>query len=84
MRFSFGAPESGAARVMEGKESLTVDLRTPEGRQLAHEVIAKADAFVNGFRSGIAERQGLDYETLREINPRLVADLHASGYGRTW
>jgi crotonobetainyl-CoA:carnitine CoA-transferase CaiB-like acyl-CoA transferase len=80
MRFSFGAPESGAARVMEGKESLTVDLRTPEGRQLAHEVIAKADAFVNGFRSGIAERQGLDYETLREINPRLVY-LHASGYG---
>src|SRR3954454_6149337 len=80
MRSSFGAPESGAARVMEGKESLTVDLRTPEGRQLAHDVIAQADAFVNGFRSGIAERQGLDYETLRAINPALVY-LHASGYG---
>jgi crotonobetainyl-CoA:carnitine CoA-transferase CaiB-like acyl-CoA transferase len=65
---------------MEGKESLVVDLRTPEGRQLVHEVIAKADAFVNGFRSGIAERQGLDYDTLRALKPDLVY-LHASGYG---
>ena len=48
LRFSFGVPETGAARVMEGKESLTVDLRTPEGRQLVHELIAKVDAFVNG------------------------------------
>src|SRR3954447_4104836 len=80
MRFSFGAPEAGAARVMEGKESLAVDLRTPEGRRLVHEVIARADAFVDGFRSGIAERQGLDYDTLVGINPDIVY-LHASGYG---
>jgi crotonobetainyl-CoA:carnitine CoA-transferase CaiB-like acyl-CoA transferase len=80
MRFSFGAPETGAARVMEGKESLVVDLRTPEGRLLVHEVVAKADAFVNGFRSGIAERQGLDYDTLRALKPDLVY-VHAAGYG---
>ncbi len=80
MRFSFGAPETGAARVMEGKESLTVDLRTPEGRQLVHELIGKADAFVNGFRSGIAERLGLDYETLKAVKPDLVY-VHAAGYG---
>jgi crotonobetainyl-CoA:carnitine CoA-transferase CaiB-like acyl-CoA transferase len=80
MRFSFGVPESGAARVMEGKESLAVDLRTPEGRQLVHDLIGGADAFVNGFRPGIAERQGLDHDTLLGINPDLVY-LHASGYG---
>ncbi len=80
MRHAFGAPDTGAARVMEGKESLSVDLRTPEGRQLVHDLVAKADAFVNGFRPGIAERQALDYETLSKINPNLVY-LHAAGYG---
>ena len=80
MRHAFGAPETGGARTMEGKESLSVDLRTPEGRRLVHELVAKADAFVNGFRPGVAERQGLDYATLTAINPNLVY-LHASGYG---
>lgn len=80
MRFSFGVPESGATKTMEGKESLSVDLRTPEGRRVVHDLIAKADVFVNGFRPGVAERQGLDYDTLSEINPSLVY-LHAAGYG---
>lgn len=80
MRWSFGAPETGAARTTEGKESIAVDLRQPEGRRLVHELVAKADAFVNGFRPGVAERQGVDYETLTAINPDLVY-LHAAGYG---
>ncbi len=80
MRHAFGGPETGAARVLEGKESLSVDLRTPEGRQLVHDLVATADAFVNGFRPGVAERQGVDHETLTKINPELVY-LHASGYG---
>ena len=36
--------------------------------------------FVNGFRSGVAERMGLDYATLKKLNPRLVY-VHAAGYG---
>jgi len=80
MRHAFGVPESGATKTMEGKESISVDLRTPEGRKLVHDLIAKADAFVNGFRPGVAERQGLDHETLSKINPSLVY-LHSSGYG---
>ncbi|MER5628402.1 CoA transferase [Streptosporangium sp. NPDC002544] len=80
MRFSFGVPETGSAKTMEGKESISVDLRTPEGRQVVHDLVAKADAFVNGFRPGVAERQGVDYETLSKINPKLVY-LHSAGYG---
>lgn len=80
MRHSFGVPESGGVKTMEGKESISVDLRTPEGRRVVHDLIAKADVFVNGFRPGVAERQELDYETLRKINPSLVY-LHSSGYG---
>ena len=41
---------------------------------------ARADVFVTGFRPGVAERLGLDYETLRALNPRLVY-VHAAGYG---
>jgi crotonobetainyl-CoA:carnitine CoA-transferase CaiB-like acyl-CoA transferase len=80
MRHAFGPPETGAARVLEGKESLAVDLRTPEGLQVVHDLVATADAFVNGFRPGIAERRGLDYDTLVGLNPNLVY-FHASGYG---
>lgn len=80
MRFAFGAPEVGAAKTMEGKESLPVDLQSPEGQQIVHELVKEADVFVNGFRTGVAERLNLDHATLSEINPRLLY-LHAAGYG---
>jgi crotonobetainyl-CoA:carnitine CoA-transferase CaiB-like acyl-CoA transferase len=65
---------------MEGKESISVDLRTPGGRAFVHDIMRRADVFLNGFRPGIAERQGLDYETLKALNPDLLY-FHASGYG---
>jgi crotonobetainyl-CoA:carnitine CoA-transferase CaiB-like acyl-CoA transferase len=80
MRNSFGAPDTGGAKTMEGKESLAVDLQTPEGQAIVREMAAKADMFVNGFRSGVAERMGLDHATLSALNPRLVY-VHAAGYG---
>jgi crotonobetainyl-CoA:carnitine CoA-transferase CaiB-like acyl-CoA transferase len=80
MRSAFGAAEVGGAKTMEGKESLAVDLQTPEGQKIVQEAAAKADMFVNGFRSGVAERMGLDYATLSKLNPRLVY-VHAAGYG---
>ena len=78
-RVSFG-PEVASVKTMSDKQSLSIDLRTKEGREAAHRLLATADAFVVGFRSGVAEKVGLDYETLRRINPRLVY-LHAAGYG---
>ena len=45
-----------------------------------HELIARADVFVLGFRPGVAERLGIDYDTLSKINPKLVY-VHAAGYG---
>ena len=80
MRSAFGAAEVGAAKTMEGKESLAVDLQTPEGQKIVQEAATRADMFVNGFRSGVAERMGLDYATLKKLNPRLVY-VHAAGYG---
>jgi crotonobetainyl-CoA:carnitine CoA-transferase CaiB-like acyl-CoA transferase len=80
MRVSFGAADVGGEKTMQGKESLAVDLQTPEGRQIVQELVARADVFVNSFRSGVAERMGLDHRTLAALNPRLVY-VHAAGYG---
>ena len=79
MRHAFGG-DAGSAKVMEGKESLSIDMKSPEGRKIVHELIARADVFVLGFRPGVAERLGIDYDTLSKINPKLVY-VHAAGYG---
>jgi crotonobetainyl-CoA:carnitine CoA-transferase CaiB-like acyl-CoA transferase len=78
-RMSFG-PDVGSNKTTAAKESLSVDLRTPEGRAIARTVAAGADVFVTGFRSGVAERLGLGDDELRELNPRLLY-VHAAGYG---
>jgi crotonobetainyl-CoA:carnitine CoA-transferase CaiB-like acyl-CoA transferase len=80
MRWAFGNPEVTSVKTMEGKESLSVDLRSPEGRKIVHELVKDADVFVNGFRPGVAERLGMGADALQSLNPRLVY-LHAAGYG---
>jgi crotonobetainyl-CoA:carnitine CoA-transferase CaiB-like acyl-CoA transferase len=79
IRQAFGGA-SGSAKVMEGKESLSIDLKSAAGRSIVHTLIERANAFVLGFRPGVAERLGIDYETLSAINPSLVY-VHAAGYG---
>lgn len=79
-RNAFGYPETTGARVMEGKESLSIDIATPQGREVMHRLLASADAFVTSFRPGVPERLGLDYDTIRKLNPSLVY-VHATGYG---
>jgi crotonobetainyl-CoA:carnitine CoA-transferase CaiB-like acyl-CoA transferase len=78
-RNSFG-PEVASHKTTAGKESLSVDLRTPTARAIVKKVLATADVFVTGFRSGVAERLGLGYEELSVLNPRLLY-VHAAGYG---
>jgi crotonobetainyl-CoA:carnitine CoA-transferase CaiB-like acyl-CoA transferase len=63
-----------------GKKSMTVDLSRKRGRELIHRLVKKADVFVHNFRQGVPEKLELDYETLRQHNPRLVYAA-ASGYG---
>ncbi len=54
------------------KRSIAVDLKTPEGREIAHRLIRQADVLVENFAPGTMDRLGLGYPTLAEINPRLV------------
>ena len=78
-RMSFGE-EVASAKTTAGKESLSVDLQTDEGRLIVQALAAKADVFVTGFRSGVPEKLGLGYEDLKALNPRLLY-VHAAGYG---
>ena len=65
-----------------GKRSLVLDLKREKGRSALLALVAKADVLVESFRPGVMERLGLDFETLREHNPRLVY-CAISGYGQS-
>jgi crotonobetainyl-CoA:carnitine CoA-transferase CaiB-like acyl-CoA transferase len=73
-------PESGGAKVMQGKESIAVDLASTEGLRIVHELVRRADVVLQAFRAGAAQRAHIDPATLRAINPDLVY-VSAPGYG---
>jgi crotonobetainyl-CoA:carnitine CoA-transferase CaiB-like acyl-CoA transferase len=66
--------------VNRGKRSCALDLSQPEGRELALEICAGADAVVENFKLGGAERLGVGYEQVRERNPHVVY-CSISGFG---
>ena len=66
--------------VNRNKRSLAIDLSTQEGLAEVCDIAGRADVVVENFRPGVMARLGLDYETLRETNPRLVY-CSISGFG---
>ncbi|MBI3968662.1 MAG: CoA transferase [Chloroflexi bacterium] len=58
--------------VNRNKQSVTVNLRTDEGRQIVRDLAKTADVFMENFRPGVVRDLGLDYERIRELNPRIV------------
>jgi crotonobetainyl-CoA:carnitine CoA-transferase CaiB-like acyl-CoA transferase len=69
-------------RCMQGKQSIALDLKSKEGQEILHKLVARADALMHNFRPDVPPRLGLDYETLRAVNPQLVY-LYAGSYGST-
>ncbi|HEY4470668.1 MAG TPA: CoA transferase [Stellaceae bacterium] len=63
-----------------GVKSLTLNLKTEEGREILKKLVARADIFGQNFRPGAAEKNGFGYDELRRINPKLVY-ISISGYG---
>src|SRR5437764_10432138 len=63
-----------------GVRSLTLNLKTEEGRDILRKLVARADIFGQNFRPGAAEKNGFGYDDLRRINPKLVY-ISISGYG---
>src|SRR5207248_9414524 len=69
-------------KCVQGKESITLDLKTADGRDIVHRLVERADVFVHNYRPGVPERLGIDDATLRALNPRLIY-LYAASYGST-
>jgi crotonobetainyl-CoA:carnitine CoA-transferase CaiB-like acyl-CoA transferase len=64
-----------------GKRSVTADFRTAEGKALVLELVRDADVLIENFKVGGLAHYGLDYESLREVNPRLVY-CSITGFGQ--
>jgi len=64
------------------KRSLTLNLKTEEGKEIFFELARKADVVVENFRSEVKHRLGVDYESVRKVNPRVVYGS-ISGFGQT-
>jgi len=80
-----GAPNDvfgvGIPFLARNKRSMTLDLKSAAGRDVFLRLAAEADVVLEGFRPGVTARLGIDYETLRALNPRLVY-CAITGYGQ--
>lgn len=68
--------------VNRNKKSLCLDLKTPEGREIARSLVEHVDVMIENFRPGTMDRLGLGYESASEVNPAIVY-CSVSGYGQT-
>src|SRR6185312_16246303 len=65
-----------------GKRSLAVDLKRPEGLDIARRLVARCDVVLENFRPGVMDRLGLGYAACRQLQPRIIYCAF-SGYGQT-
>lgn len=82
---SAGAPDGFGymhLRWNRGKQSIVLDLATPDGAAQFRTLAAKADVVIEGMRAGVLDRMGLGYAALKPLNPKLVF-CSVSGMGRT-
>lgn len=64
------------------KQSMTLDLKSPEGQEILIRLLAEQDILIENFRPGTLDKWGLSIDRLREANPDLIV-VHISGYGQT-
>ena len=67
--------------IARNKEAMTLDVRTPEGREIMLKLVADADVMTENFRPGVLEGWGLGPDELHAVNPRLVL-LRTTGFGQ--
>lgn len=64
------------------KKHMSLNLKSPEGLEIFFKLAEKADVILEGFRPGVVQRLGVDYEAVRQCNPRIIY-CSISGYGQT-
>ncbi|WP_398498642.1 CaiB/BaiF CoA transferase family protein [Variovorax sp.] len=77
-----GADSGGFLALNRNKRSIEIDLKNPAGLEAFYALVKDADVLVENNRPGVAARLKIDYETLRQLNPRLVY-ASISGFGQT-
>lgn len=77
---SIGGESSVFFALNRTKKSVAIDIRTPQGQEICRQLTQDADILVENFRADVMERQGLSYETLSQLNPRLIY-CAITGYG---
>ncbi|NJD64018.1 MAG: CoA transferase, partial [Chloroflexi bacterium] len=65
-----------------GKRGLAIDLKDPAGRELLLDLVRVSDVILDNYRVGVRERLGIDYATLKAINPRIIS-CSVTGYGQS-
>ena len=73
--------ESAYFALNRNKKSIGLNLRSEAGRQLFHRMAEDADVIIEGYRPGAVKRLGVDYDTIKKINPRIIY-CSLSGYGQ--
>lgn len=68
--------------VNRNKRGMCINLKSEEGKYILYELIKSADVFVENFRPGVTKKLGIDYDTLKSLNPSLIY-CSISGYGQT-
>ena len=76
------ALEVGNRAFNRNKKSIVLNFKSEEARQIFYRLAKSADVIVEGFRPGVTKRLGIDYETIKEINPKIIY-CSLSGYGQS-
>ena len=83
MRRSESAERAAAYNALSrGKKSIALNLKEEKAREIFYEMVKGADVVLEGFRPGVVKRLGVDYDTLSQINPRIIC-CSLSGFGQT-
>ncbi len=70
------------SQVYRNKEHMSLNLKTEEGKNIFFRLLNDADVILEGFRPGVVQRLGVDYDTVRKVNQKIIY-CSISGYGQT-
>jgi len=70
--WDFGGDQPNFWAYNRGKKSVTLNLQTPEGREIFYRLVKKADVVMENYRPGVTKKLAIDYQTLSRLNERIV------------
>ena len=81
-RISTGGMALINLKTYAGKEAIQINLQSPQGQEIIHQLTERADVVLHNFRPGVPERLAIDWDTCRRLNPRLI-HVYVGAYGAT-